>query len=99
MTLAPALWKPCRPPFGDSRKSPVMSASESRTRSPTTSRRFRGPVVFDEYEGATARRIGEPSAATRALRFLGTGFEVSEVLKKGEASRSWADAGGAGPEG
>jgi hypothetical protein len=47
--------------------------------SPTTSRRFRGPVVFEEYRGATARRTGEPSAATRALRFLGTGFEVSEL--------------------
>jgi hypothetical protein len=61
----------------------VIIASETRMRPPTTSRRFRGPVVFEEYRGATARRTGEPSAATRALRFLGTGFEVSEL--SGEA--------------
>jgi hypothetical protein len=46
---------------------------------PTTIRLLSGPVVREEYRGATARRTGEPSAATRALRFLGTGFEVSEV--------------------
>jgi hypothetical protein len=46
---------------------------------PTTIRLLSGPVVREEDRGATARRTGEPSAATRALRFLGTGFEVSEV--------------------
>jgi hypothetical protein len=50
---------------------------------PTTIRLLSGPVDFEEYRGATARRTGEPSAATRALRFLGTGFEVSEL--RGEA--------------
>jgi hypothetical protein len=57
----------------------VIIASETRMSRPTTSRLLRGPVGFEEYRGATARRTGEPSAATRALRFLGTGFEVSEL--------------------
>jgi len=46
----------------------------------TTSLLLRGPDVREEYLGATARRTGEPSAATRALRVLGTVLEGSEVL-------------------
>jgi hypothetical protein len=61
----------------------VIIASDARTSTPTTIRLLSGPVDFEEYRGATARRTGEPSAATRALRFLGTGFEVSEL--RGEA--------------
>jgi hypothetical protein len=60
----------------------VIIASEARTSRPTTSRRLRGPEVREEYLGATARRTGEPSAATRALRVLGTVLEGSEVLFK-----------------
>jgi hypothetical protein len=60
----------------------VIIASEARMSRPTTSRLLRGPDVREEYRGATARRTGEPSAATRALRFLGTGFEVSELRRK-----------------
>ena len=61
----------------------MIIASDARTSRPTTSRLLKGPVVFEEYRGATARRTGEPSAATRALRFLGTGPEVSEVAHAG----------------
>jgi hypothetical protein len=56
-------------------------ASDASTSRPTTSLRFRGPEVLEEYLGATARRTGEPSAATRALRVLGTALEGSEVLR------------------
>jgi len=59
----------------------VIIASDARTSRPTMSRRFRGPEVLEEYLGATARRTGEPNAATRALRVLGTGLEGSEVLR------------------
>jgi hypothetical protein len=58
----------------------VISISDARTSTPTTSRLRRGPDVREEYRGATARRTGEPSAATRALRVLGTGLEGIEVL-------------------
>ena len=60
----------------------MIIASDASTSRPTTSRLFRGPDVREEYLGATARRTGEPSAATRALRVLGTGLEGSEVLQK-----------------
>jgi hypothetical protein len=60
----------------------VIIAIESRISRPMTSRLRRGPVVREEYRGATARRTGEPNAATRALRFLGTGFEGSEVFRR-----------------
>src|SRR5918992_3689173 len=80
MTLAAALWTSCSGPLGASRKYTVIITSEASARAPTTSRRLSGlPVGRDEYEGATGRRIGVPSAATRTLRFRGTGLEVNEL--------------------